>query len=296
MYRMRQLCSFRWIASHLFVLIMVAGMLSLGFWQLQRLEHKQKLNSEIRLRLSQSPIDISDEYPRTDSTTTTATKPASCLSDPGDANDLGVPSRSATSMPESSASDSGDANDLGVASDLNSSVFPDYSMVKASGFYRADHEVLIGHRSYMGQPGWWIATPLELQDQRLVLVLRGWQPLHNPVENSAAPTGEVAVVGLAFASRVGGRIAVNDPQSLPELSQVDISCFESVSGLDVMDIWIHLLEQEPDQTEFPVSIPTPDLSEGPHLSYAFQWFFFTSGTVVVYSIVLYRKQRSLRRI
>ena len=294
MYSVRQLCSFRWIASHLFVSIMVAGMLSLGFWQLQRLEHKQKLNSEIRLRLSQSPIDISDEYPRADSTTTTATTPVSCVSDSGDENDLGVLSRSATSMLESGVSDSGDENDLGVASDLNSSVFPDYSMVKASGFYRADHEVLIGHRSYMGQPGWWIVTPLELQDQRLVLVLRGWQPLHKPVEDSAAPTGEVAVVGLAFASRAGGRIAASNPQSLPELSQVDISCFESVSGFDVMDIWIHLLEQEPDQTEFPVSIPTPDLSEGPHLSYAFQWFFFASGAVVVYSIVLYRKQKSLR--
>ena len=35
-------------------------------------------------------------------------------------------------------------------------------------------------------------------------------------------------------------------------------------------------------------VPDPDLSDGAHLSYAFQWFFFSAGAVVVYGLILRR--------
>ena len=170
---------------------------------------------------------------------------------------------------------------------------PEYAAVAAKGTYLSDAEVLIGNRSSGGQPGYWLATPLELADGRAVAVVRGWIPRRTLVglddRSAAAPAGEVTVVGLAFDSVGGGRVAEIDAGETPEISRMDLSRFEEVSGVDVEGVWIRLRAQSPPQPEgLPVPVPDPDLSEGPHLSYAFQWFFFSAGAVVVYFLILRR--------
>ena len=50
--------SFRWVLSHLFVLLMVVLMVNLGFWQMQRLEERREQNSEIRAALEAEPQGI----------------------------------------------------------------------------------------------------------------------------------------------------------------------------------------------------------------------------------------------
>ena len=170
---------------------------------------------------------------------------------------------------------------------------PDYTAVAATGTYRADAEVRIGNRSSGGQPGHWLATPLELGDGRAVAVVRGWVPRRAQAglddRSTAPPAGQVTVVGLAFDSVGGGRVAVTAPGETPEISRMDLERFEEVSGVDVQATWIRLRVQAPPQAEsLPVPVPAPDLSDGPQLSYAFQWFFFSAGAVVVYALILRR--------
>ncbi len=170
---------------------------------------------------------------------------------------------------------------------------PSYTAVAARGAYLPDAEVRIGNRSSGGQPGFWLATPLELPDGRAVAVVRGWVPRRSVVglddRRPDPPAGEVTVVGLAFDSVGGGRIAETGPGETPEISRMDLDRFTEVSGVDVEDVWIRLRAQSPLQPEgLPEPVPDPDLTEGPHLSYAFQWFFFASGAVVVYALILRR--------
>ena len=170
---------------------------------------------------------------------------------------------------------------------------PEYTTVTATGTYRADAEVRIGNRSSGGQPGYWLATPLELDDGQDVAVVRGWisrRAVAGLDDRSAAPpAGSVTVVGLAFDSVGGGRVAVTGPGETPEISRMDLDRFEEVSGVEVQDAWIRLRSQTPGQPEgLPVPVPDPDLGDGPHLSYAFQWFFFSAGAVVVYGLILRR--------
>ncbi len=170
---------------------------------------------------------------------------------------------------------------------------PEYTAVAAAGSYLADAEVRIGNRSSGGQPGFWLATPLDLGDGRAVAVVRGWVPRRSlsglDDRATAPPAGAVTVAGLAFDSVGGGRIAETSPGQAPEISRMDLARFEEVSGVDVVDVWIRLRAQAPAQPEgLPVPVPDPDLSEGPHLSYAFQWFFFSAGAVVVYALILRR--------
>ena len=170
---------------------------------------------------------------------------------------------------------------------------PTYTAVAAAGTYLSGAEVRIGNRSSGGQPGFWLATPLELADGRAVAVVRGWVPrrvLSGQDDRSPAPPqGEVIVAGLAFESVGGGRVAEVAPGETPEISRMDLDRFAEVSGVDVEDVWIRLRAQSPPQPDgLPVPVPDPDLGEGPHLSYAFQWFFFSAGAVVVYGLILRR--------
>ena len=170
---------------------------------------------------------------------------------------------------------------------------PEHTSVAARGTYLAGAEVRIGNRSSGGQPGFWLATPLELADGRAVAVVRGWVPRRSVVglddRNPEPPAGEVTVLGLAFDSVGGGRIAETGPGETPEISRMDLDRFTEVSGVDVEGVWIRLRAQSPPQSQgLPEPVPDPDLTEGPHLSYAFQWFFFSAGAVVVYALILRR--------
>lgn len=177
---------------------------------------------------------------------------------------------------------------------------PAYTAVAAAGTYLSGAEVLIGNRSSGGQPGFWLAMPLELGDGRAVAVVRGWVPRRALTglddRTTSPPEGEVVVAGLAFDSVEGGRVAETAAGETPEISRMDLGRFEEVTGVDVEDVWIRLRAQSPPQPEgLPVPVPDPDISEGPHLSYAFQWFFFSAGAVVVYALILRRAATGYRR-
>ena len=258
---MRKLWSLWWIASHIFVVVAVATMAGLGFWQLRRLDARQAANATVRDVMSQPPVTMGGSSPTTD------------------VSGSGAPTS-------------------GVSGSL-AEVLPDYTVVTAIGDYLVEEEALIGHRGYLGQPGSWLATPLVLKDGRIVLVVRGWVPRRNiagiDTRPTAPPSGEVTVTGLAFASVDGGRIATTGADAVPELSRVDLDRFEDISGLEVVDVWIRLLDQYPSQSELPLAVPGPDLSDGPHLSYAVQWFLFAVGAVVVYALILRRSVQCYRR-
>lgn len=265
-----KMLSLRWIFSHLFVVSSVVLMMGLGFWQLNRLADLRAENNLRRQAMSRQPVDIVGII----------------AADPADVDD---------------PADAIDTVDVTVAADDTGQPFShsalsaslvNYSPVTITGVYKPDSEVQIGHRSYHGQPGVWLATPLSMSDGRKVLVVRGWVPRRVLSGLDSRPTsppeGEVVVSGLAFTSVDGGKIAETAVGMTPELSQVDLERFTEVTGVQVLDMWVRLVEQSPSQSDLPVPVEGLSLDDGPHLSYALQWFFFSLGTVVAYVLILRR--------
>ena len=68
---------------------------------------------------------------------------------------------------------------------------------------------------------------------------------------------------------------------------------DEVTGLSFETAWVRLQTQDPPLGNLPVPVPMRVLDEGPHLSYAVQWFFFSTATVVVYYLILRAKKREL---
>lgn len=163
-----------------------------------------------------------------------------------------------------------------------------YRRASAEGRYDAEGEVRIRSRSLDGRPGVWVVTPLRLDDGTAVAVNRGFVPLSTDVP--APPGGEVAVTGLLFATQERQGIGPQDPtgRRLDELSRLDLDRLQQQYGGDLFPMWLQLAESDPpaEEGELPILLPEPERDEGPHLSYAVQWFLFAGIGAVGWPLLL----------
>ncbi len=129
---------------------------------------------------------------------------------------------------------------------------------------------------------------LQLADGSLLLVNRGFLPFDAALV--APPAGEVTLIGRLRLSRAGGtnQRADDDTPDIVEIRRIDID--EIAQQLDdpVAPMYIELLESLPTDSPALLPVPLPEASNGPHLSYAIQWFFF-SVCVVVGWVIAVRK-------
>jgi surfeit locus 1 family protein len=156
-----------------------------------------------------------------------------------------------------------------------------YAHVTVAGTYDTTHEIVLSGRSYQDVAGNHVLTPLVLDDGSAVLVDRGWVPLDTaspPVTGAAAaPTGAVTVAGLALPPDA---ISTSPTSPAPSVV-VRIDLGRTDLPYRLVPVYVLLQTQDPPQASgVPVPVPPPTLDEGPHLSYALQWFAFATIAVV----------------
>ncbi|MEO0493328.1 MAG: SURF1 family protein [Actinomycetota bacterium] len=171
---------------------------------------------------------------------------------------------------------------------------PDQTAVTVSGRFLDEPGLLVANRTFDTEPGFWFAAPLELDDGRVVLVSRGWIPrtvASGESEQQIEPApGRLEISGRLFVSVDGGRLG-SPIDGVPQVSRVDLDTVEEAIGFDVVDRWVQAEDPDWQRGVVPIPVPRPTLDEGPHLSYAFQWFFFSGSTVIAYALILRRRLR-----
>lgn len=163
--------------------------------------------------------------------------------------------------------------------------------VVVEGTYDIEGEVLLYGRSLDGEPGHFVVTPLALDDGSGVLVLRGWVPFSldsAPVAEAPPTVRDVVVDGWLIAPESRGR---SRPDRDGIVRTLDISGIGDRLPFDMAPFAIQLRTQDPPNAELPVPVPLPDPSEGPHLSYAIQWFCF-AAVAVAGAAILVRRERA----
>jgi surfeit locus 1 family protein len=159
-----------------------------------------------------------------------------------------------------------------------------FQAVTASGAYDPDRSTTL-RTTQNGVPGGWVFSALDLGTPPGVVVLRGFvgtQPDGGLVE-APPPEGEVTVEGIAIpvtrlerSAETAVRDLVGDgPLVLPVVIQAQSS-------------------DPPDAPDVLTPVPVPDLGEGPHLSYAVQWFLFAAVAVLGYPLLLRHQAREAR--
>ncbi len=246
MERYRQLFTPRWIAGHILALSLIVLFVSLGLWQLRRLDQRQTYNTLLESRLEAAP------------------QPFGRLKE---AYDLTAPE----AVEDAAA----------------------YRRTEVTGRFDAENEVLLRSRALDGQPGYHVLTPLILNDNRALLVDRGWVPFdldEPPIAQAAPPTGEVSVTGVLFPTQeqpVG--FGPKDPLEgeLDAVFFVNTERLEKQLPYRLEPIYLELNRQTPQQSsQLPVSPAPPELSGGSHLGYALQWFSFAAIGIIGYGFLM----------
>lgn len=179
----------------------------------------------------------------------------------------------------------------GSASDIES--LAPYRRVIVRGTYDVDAEVLLYGRSLREQPGHEVVTPLVFDDGSAVLVIRGWVPFsiaaRAPVTEASPSARRVLVEGWLVPPETTGE---SRPDRDGVVRTLDIKGIGDGVTDDLAPLAIQLHEQDPAPASLPEPVPLPQLSEGPHLSYAIQWFSFAAIALVGAFVLLRRKGRS----
>ena len=173
-----------------------------------------------------------------------------------------------------------------------------YRRAEVTGSYDVTHEIVLYGRALDGAPGNHLLTPLLLDDGTAVLVDRGWVPQEVdtlPVSgHAAAPDVRVRITGVL----IPGQPAADTPASpaLPSLVRsIDPDALATGLPYRLLPTYLLLDTQDPPQTEdLPRPGALPDLTEGPHLSYAIQWFVFATIALVGYGVLSVRDRREGR--
>jgi len=154
--------------------------------------------------------------------------------------------------------------------------------VSATGRYDQDRQRLVRNRTDNGRTGFHVLVPLVTESGTAVLVDRGWIP---PGETARAtpvpppvPPGTVTVIGRLRASQHGSTGGTDMPPG--QIAKIDIGRLSSELGLPLYGGYLELAEEQPTASPAPVPPDVPELSTGPHLAYAVQWFLFAIGAVV----------------
>lgn len=239
----RALVGRRWRWVTVVVLVVMLVLARLGVWQLDRLAERRAANAQLAAALAEPAISLNDAR-----ATFLAMTPASVPADLANRD------------------------------------------VTLSGEYDFDQQRVVKLQSLNGLPGVHLVTPMVLSvdgagdgDDGLeaVLVDRGWIPdaeymAGRRFDTANGPQTVDGYIALTetIRQRAAGSAATASPNQ--EVFRVDIAALQEEMPYRLAPFYVRAAPAGDDS--LPVEIAKEvDLSEGPHLSYAAQWFIFSLG-------------------
>lgn len=167
-------------------------------------------------------------------------------------------------------------------------------VVALEGVYLADEEVVIRNRPFEGSSGFEVVTPFRLEDGSVFMVDRGWIAQGSdgrPSDYAAPPSGRVEIEARLKAGedRIPGRTSSGNELATLDLAEladrVDEPAYTGAYGV--------LVQSGADADEPPLAAARPPRDEGPHLSYALQWFVFALMAFVGLAWAANQERRAL---
>jgi surfeit locus 1 family protein len=176
----------------------------------------------------------------------------------------------------------------------------EWRSVKVTGEYDFANQIALRNQYYGNQYGYHLWTPLRFSG-KVIFVDRGWIP----ADGNSAPadwqkydeTGTVTVSGqirLGQTKPAFGGVADALPENGAKLeiwNNADLTHIAAQMPYTVLPVYIQPVTDASDN-EPPIPYqPEVEITEGPHLGYALQWFTFATILFVGYPFYL-RKQES----
>lgn len=158
-----------------------------------------------------------------------------------------------------------------------------YRRIEAVGQWVAERTVFLDNRQMHGRPGFFVVTPLRLDNGSAVLVQRGWVPRNFEdrarVPQVSTPAGQVRVTGL-IAPLPSRLYDMGEAGTGVIRQNLDLAQFRLESGLPLVALSIQQSEAPGDG----LLRDWPQINTGvdKHYGYAFQWFGLSALITLLY--------------
>lgn len=242
----KALFSRRYIFMTLLVIAALAVMARLGVWQLERRQQRIARNADLAAKLEAAPISLNE-----------------------------AAAAAAWPLPE----------DRTAVRNLPA---------EAAGQYDFDRQLLLVQQNYQDMPGGHLVVPLVLSGtDQAILVDRGWVPFDDVQsgrwQEYDDQRGVVTISGRLQPSQIlfgqAAEQAQTEAATLPEAEwyRIDVEAIQGQMPYSLLPVYLLEAPGPDGNAALPYRIePEVDMSEGPHMGYALQWFAFAIVAGVVY--------------
>jgi surfeit locus 1 family protein len=187
-----------------------------------------------------------------------------------------------------------------ISGDLESLEF---RTVQVQGIYDLDDTLVLGNQVWEDQIGVHLLTPLNIAGtDAFILVDRGWIPFEdweNRDLSGYQESGSVSIQGMlrATQTRLGLRDCLDETVAAPPFQVWCLALEDIASKLSVDLLPVYLIQEPQVGQSIPPyrAIPKIEISEGPHLSYAIQWFTFSGILLIGYPFFVRREIHARER-
>ena len=170
----------------------------------------------------------------------------------------------------------------------------EWRRVVLTGNYVAGSDISVINRSQDGVAGDNVAAVFETETNGFFLVNRGFVPLS--VTKQPAPKDSISLVGYVRMNQTRRNVGAIDSSTkgTTEFQRYDLERIKSALDVDInTNFYVQLIKESPStNAQWPSPVPFPAVDEGPHFSYAMQWFFFSFVALAGWIVVIVRKVRS----
>jgi len=173
----------------------------------------------------------------------------------------------------------------------------EWRKIKVTGEYDFENQVAIRNQYHNGEYGYHLVTPV-LFNGKAILVDRGWIPADQSAPENwpqfdeadqAMVTGFIQL-SQTLPNRGGDVVEVSPSKPRLEWYRVDIEAVQAQMPYHLLPVYL-LQSPGENNTTPPYRIEQEfDLSDGPHLGYAIQWFIFSAILGVMYVRYVTKKE------
>ncbi|MBU3692951.1 MAG: SURF1 family protein [Candidatus Nanopelagicaceae bacterium] len=167
-----------------------------------------------------------------------------------------------------------------------------------TGNFISTKEILVRNRYHEGKYGFGVITLFKSEQGRFYWVDRGWvvagkdaltPPITKPVtENKIELLARVRVENIE--NQIAGSVfAVPNGKDSKQLEK-----WNQTGSVTTQDLYLDLISTSDPKLDPDVPSPLPEISDGPHLAYSFQWLIFALLVAVALFLVI-REERKAQR-
>ena len=163
----------------------------------------------------------------------------------------------------------------------------EFRRLSLDGVFQHDKEVFLTGRTYEGNAGFHVVTPFKLDDERIILINRGWvsEDYREPAKRAfSQTTGTLAVAGILRRPGVKGYfVPENEPDNGFWFTLVPSQINQHLDlGAVAIDQFYADAVRTSDVVTLPIAAKTKLNLRNAHLSYALTWYGIALALIGVY--------------